>query len=201
GGGRRVGAGGRAVRAGGGGGPHRGAGGGRGLGARRAGGARAGRELGRRDVTARVARLQAALGRPPAPGAPTLRRDGDVWTVCYGGRDLRLKDGKGPRYLATLLAAPGREGHVLELAAAAPAGATAGTAAGPPTGHPGGTLDAAPDARARRAYRARLADLHAELDEAQQFCDSGRTERVRAELDLLVSQLAQRFGSHGRTHS
>jgi hypothetical protein len=163
--------------------------------------AQAAQELGLRDVTARVARLQAALGRPPAPGAPTFRRDGDVWTVGYGGRDLRLKDGKGPRYLATLLAAPGREVHVLELAAAVPAGLPAGATTGLPTGHPGGALDDAPDAHARRAYRARLTDLRAELDEAEQHRDSGRAERVRAELDLLVSQLAQRCGSHVRTRS
>jgi hypothetical protein len=44
---------------------------------------------------------------------------GSVTVVNNGltaGSDIRLKDGKAPRYLATLLAAPGRELHVLELA-------------------------------------------------------------------------------------
>jgi soluble cytochrome b562 len=54
--------------------------------------------------------------------------------------------------------------------------------------------DDAPDERARREYRARLDDLRAELDEAEQCADSGRAELLRAELDELVAQLAERFG-------
>jgi hypothetical protein len=127
----------------------------------------------------------------------TFRCDGDVWTVRYAGRDVWLKDGKGPRYLATLLAAPGREVHVLQFGAGAasqpqvvPDGLSVGLA--------GGSVDDAPDERARREYRLRLADLRAELEEAEQFADSGRAARLRAELDQLVAQLASRYGSHGR---
>jgi hypothetical protein len=38
--------------------------------------------------------------------------------VIFGGRTLRLRDLKGMRYLARLLADPGREYHVLDLVAA-----------------------------------------------------------------------------------
>ncbi len=159
-------------------------------------------ELGLVDVTARVARLQAKLVDRRDPGPNTFRCDGDVWTVRYAGRGFQLKDGKGPRYLATLLAAPGRELHVLELAAGAPAAGMVSVAPeGLTIGGPGGALDDAPDARARREYRAHLDDLRADLAEAEQLGDSCRAERLRAEVDLLVSQLAQRFGSHVRTRS
>jgi hypothetical protein len=149
-------------------------------------------DLGLADVAARVTRLRAKLVGKVEPEA-AFRNDGDVWVVRYAGLELRLRDGKGPRYLATLLAAPGREVHVLAFGA--------GTAAVSPgvgdelaVGGPGGSLDGAPDERARDEYRARLSELRAELDEAELFADTGRAERVRAELEELTTQLAGRFG-------
>jgi hypothetical protein len=112
--------------------------------------------------------------------------------VRFAGQDLRLKDGKGPRYLATLLAAPRREIHVLQFVTPA-APSSPGVHDGLTIGLPGDSLDDAPDERARRAYRARLDDLRSQLDEAERFADSGRAELLRAELDQLVAQLAGRF--------
>ncbi len=153
-------------------------------------------ELGLVDVTARAARLQAKLAQHPAPAdANAFRCDGDVWSVCFGGREIRLRDGKGPRYLATLLAAPGREVHVLQFVAAPAAPSSSGAHDGLSIGLPGGSLDDAPDERARRAYRERLGDLRAELEEAERYADRGRVERLRAELDQLTAQLAGRFGA------
>jgi hypothetical protein len=153
-------------------------------------------ELGLVDVTARVQRLQARLAHGQVdPGANVFRREGDVWTVRYAGRDLHLKDGKGPRYLATLLVAPGREVHVFQFVARAAPPSSSGAHDGLSIGMPGGSLDDAPDQRARRAYRARLDELRAELAEAEQFADSGRAGRLRAELDQLLAQLAGRLGA------
>src|ERR1700720_597753 len=45
-----------------------------------------------------------------------LRREGEYWTVGYGGKSLRLKDTKGLGYLAHLLRHPAIEFHVLDLA-------------------------------------------------------------------------------------
>jgi hypothetical protein len=150
-------------------------------------------ELGLVDVTARVARLQAKMAhRGSEPEANVFRCDGEIWTARYAGRDLQLKDGKGPRYLATLLAAPGREVHVLQFVAAPPA--ASGVPERLPIALRSSARDDAPDERARREYRARLDDLRAELDEAEQCADSGRAELLRAELDELVAQLAERFG-------
>jgi hypothetical protein len=68
-----------------------------------------------------------------------------------------------------------------------------GAAEGLPIGFPGGVLDDAPDEHARRAYRARLAELREELEEAERFADRGRAERLQEELEQVLAQLAGRF--------
>ncbi len=154
-------------------------------------------ELGLADVAARVARLQGKMAATPAvAGNNVFRHDGEIWTVRFAGRDLLLRDGKGPRYLASLLAVPGRELHVLQL------GRAAATVPRPPAASEGlsirkgdGAIDAAPDEHARRAYRVRLDELRVELEEAEEFADTGRVERLRAELEQLVGELARRFGT------
>ena len=50
-------------------------------------------------------------------GGNVFRRDGDVWTVAFDGRTVPLRDAKGLRDLAVLLAAPGREVAATELVA------------------------------------------------------------------------------------
>src|SRR6202521_2907061 len=45
-----------------------------------------------------------------------FRKEGEYWTVGYGGKSFRLKDTKGLGFLAHLLRHPGTEFHVLDLA-------------------------------------------------------------------------------------
>jgi hypothetical protein len=52
---------------------------------------------------------------------------------------------------------------------------------------------------ARRQYEQRVRDLQAEIDEAAGFNDTGRAERARAELDVLVDHLTAALGLGGRT--
>jgi hypothetical protein len=52
-------------------------------------------------------RAAEAVGLPTA-GANVFRREGEYWTVCYEGSVVRLKDSKGLRHLARLLAHPAR---------------------------------------------------------------------------------------------
>src|SRR6185437_9250573 len=57
-----------------------------------------------------LARVRAAQGQaPPVNGGGTnvFRREGDTWTLAFGGRGVALRDAKGLRDLAVLLAAPG----------------------------------------------------------------------------------------------
>src|ERR1700719_3186291 len=51
--------------------------------------------------------------RPVTKGV--LRKEGEYWTVGYGGKSFRLKDTKGLGYLAHLLRHPATEFHVLDL--------------------------------------------------------------------------------------
>ena len=91
---------------------------------------------------------------PVGRGPNRLTREGDVWTVTFDSRTVRLKDAKGIRLLARLLTEPGREIHALDLVGAP--GLVGGDDGGP-------VLDAA----AKDAYRHRLNDLAEDLEEAR----------------------------------
>src|SRR5215475_2380784 len=103
-----------------------------------------------------------------------FRREGEYWTVCFEGSVARLADAKGLRLLARLLADPGREFHAVDLEAAssqtqrpAPARARAAASRGElqvrrDLGDAGELLDST----AKAAYKARLDELQAELDQA-----------------------------------
>src|SRR5262249_28871178 len=54
------------------------------------------------------------------------------------------------------------------------------------------------DAPARGAYRQRLQDLEAELAEATQWADTGRTEKLRGEIEFLREELSAAYGLGGR---
>jgi hypothetical protein len=104
---------------------------------------------------------------------------------------------------ARLLAQPGREFHTLDLEAAdgqpAPPGARAGRgerelAVRRDLGDAGVLLDAA----AKAAYQARLEELQAELEEAEDYNDPIRAAKARQEMDVLVGELARAVGLGGR---
>ena len=50
------------------------------------------------------------------PEQAIFRKEGEFWTVGFGGKAFRLKDTKGLGYLAHLLRHPAAEVHVLDLA-------------------------------------------------------------------------------------
>jgi hypothetical protein len=60
----------------------------------------------------------ASVTEDEASAPATFRREGEFWTIAYDGQTVRLRDVKGLRYIASLLASPGRELPVLELTAA-----------------------------------------------------------------------------------
>ena len=73
----------------------------------------------------RVARMQPQAPAVPGVGPPasgTWSREGDHWTVEYGGAVVRLSDSKGLRYLTRLVRNPNRRFHALELAEEEPVG-------------------------------------------------------------------------------
>ena len=129
-------------------------------------------------------------------------REGDYWTIDYAGEQTRLKDIKGLRYLVQLLKVPGREVHVLDLAAIVEGGHSGaeGRAQAQDELMSDGLGDAGVilDATAKAAYKQRLGDLREELDEALEFNDPERAARAQDEIDALVDQLAGGVGLGGR---
>ena len=127
----------------------------------------------------------------PAAGANTFRREGQFWTLGYRGRTIRVKDTKGLRDLDRLLAHPGVELHVLDLAGGP--GERSGR------GRPGGgDLGELLDAQARAEYRRRVGELDRELDDAEAVGDADRAERARRERDFIAAELAAALGLGGR---
>ena len=129
-----------------------------------------------------------------------FRQEGDYWVVVYSGATARVLDTKGMRYLARLLAEPGREFHALDLVAA-PGGRGAVVVldpeAGVTTGR-GGSVGPMLDEAAKAAYRRRMVELREDLDEAEGFGDSERASRARFELQMLAEQVAAAVGLGGR---
>ena len=166
-------------------------------------------ELGMPALAERVARHLKVPSMSEEPGlvvAPTqsvFRREGEYWTVVYGGDAFRLKDAKGLHYLAYLLQRPGREFHVLDLNALDRGGIT-DTAKKTQTRdddlHVGASSDAGPvlDDLAKSSYRARLRELEDELNEAAEWSDTLRAANIREEMDFLADELAAAIGLGGR---
>lgn len=133
------------------------------------------------EVAAVAERLGASRG---GIGHNVFRREGEYRLILYESDVFRLKETLGLSYLATLLANPGREIHVLELVGSDIALAS----------------DAGPvlDREARRAYRERIDELAAELTDAERANDPERAATCRHELELLRAELSRGEGLGGR---
>src|SRR5262249_43471655 len=166
---------------------------------------RAGQDLAR-------ARGDSPAGQPPLPGAnaaedtaqwPVFRREGEYWSIAFAGEAFRLKDVKGLRYLAQLLRHPGREFHVLDLAAAGQAAGAGGARPSPARGddlHQASLSRAGPilDQQAKTAYRARLPGMAEDLGEATSWADPIRAAKARQERQFLADELSAAVGLGGR---
>jgi tetratricopeptide (TPR) repeat protein len=129
-----------------------------------------------------------------------FRREGDHWLVAFAGQTVRLRDLKGLRYLARLLADPGREFHVLDLVAvergwSGDAGRNAERGLAFSSGSDANVLL---DAQAKEAYRRRLAEIDEDIAEARDLGDDERGAQAEAERDFLVRELARAVGLGGR---
>jgi hypothetical protein len=167
-------------------------------------------EVGVPRMDERLARAAALLpaqdaGRAPAepaagPAHAVLAREGDVWRLDYEGRTLRVRDAKGMRHLALLLANPGIEFHAVDVATAAEGGAAPGARGAEGLAVQAGTGDAGPalDSQAKAEYRTRLEDLRAEIEEAEAFNDPERAARAREEMEFIAHELSAAVGLGGR---
>ncbi|MFE9929729.1 transcriptional regulator [Streptomyces sp. NPDC005533] len=151
------------------------------------------REAARTELE-RIAHAPAAHEAQPASTEPdTFVREGDYWRVVFNGRRVTARDSKGMHHLARMLAAPGREFHVLDLVAAdsddpdAAAGLVRVGDAGPLL-----------DDRAKQMYGRRLAEIEDDIKEARADNDIARREQTELEREFLINELARAVGLGGR---
>jgi DNA-binding response OmpR family regulator len=123
-----------------------------------------------------------------------FQREGEYWTVEYEQSVLRLRDGKGVRILARLLADPGRPFPALDLE-------RLGLPADWSIAHAVASSDAGEllDEDARRAYRARVAELGDRIEAAETEGKSDEAGLLREEMDFIVRELSRAFGLGGRS--
>jgi len=130
---------------------------------------------------------QWADGWGSAPSRDTVfRLDGQVWTLRYAGRTVRMRDSKGLRDLAVLVTRPGAQTHVSELAGAS----------GLPVG---GDLGPVADRSALAAYRERLREIDAELDSL--VADAPEAAALHRDREALLAELSATVGLSGRART
>lgn len=146
-----------------------------------------GAELAVQDIDQRLtpADRASSVATSPAGGLAELVRNGDHWLLRHAGRAVVLPDLRGITYLARLLAEPGRDHHVLDLAEA---GAVA----------PGLPVL---DDEAKASYRRRLAEVEADLAEAEADHDEARIRLAERDREYLVAELTAAAGLGGRTRT
>ncbi len=145
---------------------------------------------------------RALLGRY-ARSEPSLRvltarlvHDRDGWCASCDGVRARLPATKGLRYVAELVRAPGVERHVLDLV-----DCVEGAARGAPDRHRLGDAGDLLDATSRRAYRHRVEELRAQVEEALAAGADDRAAVLQDECDQVIGQLAAAFGLSGRSRT
>ena len=149
------------------------------------------------------AKIQASLAGPVLTVAAsraatlvehgTVALEGEYWTVTFGGHTARLRDSKGMRVLARLISTPGRPHPSLDLE-------RIGEMGDEPTAHAVAASDAGEmfDEQARRAYRARIAELRADIDDAQSAGAVDLAGALQQELDFITRELSRGLGIGGR---
>ena len=137
--------------------------------------------LGEMDGAARPA--AAAPATVAWPLGNTFRKEGALWMVCFEHQVAHTPELRGFQDIAQLLARPGDELHCLALSGQ-PAGAGRGVEV--------------LDEQARRAYRARLREIEAELAEAARANDPGRAEPLEEEKERLLDEMRKATGLGGR---
>jgi tetratricopeptide (TPR) repeat protein len=133
-------------------------------------------------------------------GENVFRREGDYWLVVFEGQIVRLRDMRGMRYLARLLANPGRDFHVVDLVGLEQRGLGDTTHVTEPGSRVGDAGDAGEmlDARAKEAYRRRLTEIEDDLEAERTLGDASRAAQATAERDFLARELSRAVGLGGR---
>jgi predicted ATPase len=142
----------------------------------------------RDESTARqIAELLLQTSRVEPTQRATLRHEGGVWHVTFGGKNVHVPDMKGLWHLRELVARPREPVSALSLV-------TAEAEDPVPVGDAGPMIDR----EALRQYRKRLADLDEELDDAEAKHDVARHTKRSAEREALLKEIARATGLGGK---
>ncbi len=142
-----------------------------------------------------AARASRPMSPASSPSSAALMHTGRTWLACHDGERVQLRDSKGLRYLAELIAVPGVERHALDLVDRVEGVDPDSAVDRRMLGDAGPVLDGA----ARRAYRHRIEALRNEIEEAIEVGRDDTAETLQDELDRLVGELAAAFGLGGRS--
>lgn len=124
--------------------------------------------------------------------------EGDYWALSFAGDTIRIRDLKGIRYLAHLVSDPGREFHALDLVAAE-RGRTVDIGRGESMVASEGDAGVMLDEQAKAAYKRRLDEIDADIEEARTAGDGERASQAEAEREFLIRELSRAFGMGGRS--
>ena len=143
-----------------------------------------------------------AVPTPAVVESGVFRRNGDVWQVRWADEEVQLPHQRGFDCIRALLMRPQEDVHCRELmgseaAATHRASTTESLRLGEMTVADDDGLEVV-DSQALDAYRARIADARAELDEAEEHNDVGRAESLRQEIEAIVEMVGASTGLGGR---
>ena len=141
------------------------------------------------ELRAKATGAGVAAGSDAAAGSHVFKREGGMWRLVYEGQQAYVKHTVGMLYLAELLRRnAGEEVRADKLRADA-----AGRPQGPKASPGVKTLDE----KAVEEFKAELAELEEELDEAKANADLAGQERIQKDITELAGQLSSSTGVGG----
>jgi hypothetical protein len=142
-----------------------------------------------------VAEPAAEAVNTAAAAGNSFTSEGAFWSLSYAGTVARVKDSKGVRDMAKLIAARGHSIAAVDLVN----DGGSRTEASPERGlHIEGDVGEVLDAQARAQYRARLLELDDAVRDADECNDPHRASLARDERTFLLSELGAAVGLAGR---
>ena len=129
------------------------------------------------------------VSTPTSASHAVFRSDGDMRMIGWSDSQVVIRDLKGLKYIARLLADPAREFHALELVRLEEG------AIGPERSNVG---IVALDEVAKEAYRRRLLDIDDDIADAEAANDLGRAELAHRDGEYIVAELRCAVGLGGR---
>lgn len=135
-------------------------------------------------LTELVALIDRRHGRSTPRQAFAMTAEGEYYAITTPRGTLRFKAVRGMSYLALLIARAGADVHVLELVGADEVDRS-----------DAGELV---DATALRAYRARLDELRAIAEDADELGNAARADAARAEMEEIAAELGRSTGRQGQ---